>query len=42
VRAGVKRVRETAWNPERIQRTAATASPERFQEEIREVVYNND
>ena len=40
VAAGVERVRETAWDPHRIQETAATSSPERFQKEIREVVAN--
>lgn len=35
---GVERIRQTEWDPARIQETAATASPERFQAEIREVV----
>jgi len=40
VATGVERIRETEWNPDRIQDTAAEASPERFQREIREVVAN--
>lgn len=35
---GVERIRQTEWDPARIQETATTASPRRFQAEIREVV----
>lgn len=41
VREGVERVRRAEWDPNQIQETAATASPERFQREIREVVLND-